>query len=141
VRFLLETAPQTVEVTEGESPALPPGSVRVEVAYVGVCHSDTARVAVGRGPFPARLGHEVSGSVTESAVSGIEVGSRVVAYVEDGYATELVVPAERIVPVHPDCSLVDAALAEPLACVIGGIEMLDLTHESEIVLVGSGFWV
>ncbi|WP_210508729.1 zinc-binding dehydrogenase [Naasia sp. SYSU D00057] len=139
MKYLLETAPQTVEVAEDGAPALPTGSVRVEVAYVGVCHSDTARVAGGRGPFPARLGHEVSGVVVESAAPGLTVGTRVVAYVEDGYATELIVPAERIVPVHADCSLVDAALAEPLACVIGGIEMLDLAHEREIVLVGSGF--
>jgi threonine dehydrogenase-like Zn-dependent dehydrogenase len=139
VKFLLETAPQTVEVQETDAPALPTGSVRVEVAYVGVCHSDTARVAGGRGPFPARIGHEVSGTISESTVDSLPVGTRVVAYVEDGYATELIVPAERIVTVHPDCSLLDASLAEPLACVIGGIEMLDLAHEPEVVLVGSGF--
>jgi len=139
VKFLVETAPQTVEVQEADSPVLAAESVRVRVAYVGVCHSDTARVAGGRGPFPARIGHEVSGTVLESNVAAIPEGTRVVAYVEDGYASELVVPAERIVPIHDDCSLQDAALAEPLACVIGGIEMLDLAHEREVVLVGSGF--
>ena len=48
-------------------------------------------------------------------------------------------PADKIVPLHADCTLLDGALAEPLACVIGGIEMLDLTHESEVVMVGAGF--
>ena len=80
----------------------------------------------------------MSGTVTES-VSGIPVGSRVVAYVEDGYATELIVPAPRIVRLHDDCSLLDGALAEPLACVIGGIEMLDLAGTPEVALVGAGF--
>lgn len=139
MRYLDEVAPQTVKVTEAESPALPADSVRVQVAFVGVCHSDTARVKQGRGPFPARLGHEVSGIVTESSAEAVPVGARVVAYVEDGYATELVVPAWRSVQLHPGCSLEDAALAEPLACVIGGIEMLDLAHEPEVVLVGAGF--
>ncbi|MDQ4137551.1 MAG: alcohol dehydrogenase catalytic domain-containing protein, partial [Actinomycetota bacterium] len=139
MRYLDEVAPQTVKVEEAESPALPADSVRVQVAFVGVCHSDTARVKQGRGPFPKRLGHEVSGTVTESTSESVPVGARVVAYVEDGYATELVVPAWRTVQLHADCTLEDAALAEPLACVIGGIEMLDLAHEPEVVLVGAGF--
>jgi threonine dehydrogenase-like Zn-dependent dehydrogenase len=139
MRYLAEVAPQTVRVENSESAALPADSVRVQVAFVGVCHSDTARVKQGRGPFPARLGHEVSGTVTESSAESVPVGTRVVAYVEDGYATELIVPAWRTVPLHAECSMEDAALAEPLACVIGGIEMLDLAHESEVVLVGAGF--
>jgi threonine dehydrogenase-like Zn-dependent dehydrogenase len=139
MRYLAEVAPQTVKVEQADPPALPDGHVRVQVAFVGVCHSDTARVKQGRGPFPARLGHEVSGTVTESADAAVPVGARVVAYVEDGYATELVVPAWRTVKLHPDCTFEDAALAEPLACVIGGIEMLDLAHEPEVVLVGAGF--
>jgi threonine dehydrogenase-like Zn-dependent dehydrogenase len=139
MRYLDEVAPQTVKVVQAESPTLAEGHVRVRVAFVGVCHSDTARVKEGRGPFPKRLGHEVSGTVTESADASVEVGARVVAYVEDGYASELLVPAWRTVQLHPDCTLEDAALAEPLACVIGGIEMLDLAHEPEIVIVGAGF--
>lgn len=139
MRYLIESAPQTVDVAEGDAPALDDGQVRVAVAHVGVCHSDTARVAAARGPFPERLGHEVSGLVTESRSSDIEPGARVIAYVADGYATELVVPRNRIVPLHPDCDLVDAALAEPLACVIGAVEMLDLARVPHVVLVGAGF--
>jgi threonine dehydrogenase-like Zn-dependent dehydrogenase len=139
VQFLLETGPGVVEVVEGDSPALIDDHVRVEVAYVGVCHSDTAHVAGRTGPFPHRMGHEVSGIVAESVVESIPVGTRVSVYIADGYATEVMVPAERIIPLHRDASLLDAALAEPLACVIGGIEMLDLTHISEVVLVGGGF--
>jgi threonine dehydrogenase-like Zn-dependent dehydrogenase len=138
MRYLLATEPGVVETRAGESEPLPRGHVRVAVAFVGVCHSDIARVREGQGAFPARIGHEVSGTVTESA-SDIPVGARVVAYVEDGYATELIVPAARIVRLHDDCSLLDGALAEPLACVIGGIEMLDLATTPEVALVGAGF--
>lgn len=139
MKYLLETGPQTLSIEDAPSQQLEAGEVRVAVAYVGICHSDTARVAEGAGPFPYRMGHEVSGIVSESATDAIAVGDRVAAYVVDGYATEVVAPAEKIVPLHDDCTLLDGALAEPLACVIGGIEMLDLTHESEIVVVGAGF--
>jgi threonine dehydrogenase-like Zn-dependent dehydrogenase len=138
MRHLLATAPGRVEVVEAERPDLPAEHVRVQVAYVGVCHSDTARVREGQGSFPARLGHEVSGTVVETTTD-IPVGTRVAAYVEDGYATELVVPAERIVPLHQECSMLDGALAEPLACVVGGIEMLELSHTAHVALVGAGF--
>lgn len=139
VQYLLATARGTVTIETGEAPALPDGHVRVRVAYVGICHSDTALVSEGQGTFPTRLGHEVSGTVIESAASGIPVNTRVAAYVSNGYATEIVLPAERAVVLHDDCSLLDGALAEPLACVIGGMEMLDLAHEPEVVLVGAGF--
>jgi threonine dehydrogenase-like Zn-dependent dehydrogenase len=139
MRYAIESAPATVDIIETTSEALPDSSVRVSVAHVGVCHSDTARVEAARGPFPARFGHEVSGIVTESRAEGIAVGERVIAYVADGYATEVIVGADRIVVLHPDCDLVDAALAEPLACVIGGIEMLELGHVPHVVLVGAGF--
>jgi threonine dehydrogenase-like Zn-dependent dehydrogenase len=139
MKYLLETGPQTLSIEDAPSQQLEAGEVRVTVAYVGICHSDTARVAEGTGPFPSRMGHEVSGIVSESATDAIAVGDRVAAYVVDGYATEVVAPADKIVPLHDDCTLLDGALAEPLACVIGGIEMLDLTHESEIVVVGAGF--
>src|SRR4051812_11765986 len=139
MQYLLATGAERVEVViSDERSPLSDGHVRVQVAYVGVCHSDTARVKEGQGTFPARLGHEVSGIVTETT-SGIAVGTRVAAYVEDGYATEIVVPEERIVPLHDGCSLLDGALAEPLACVVGGIEMLDLSHTPRVVLVGAGF--
>lgn len=139
MRYAIESAPSTVDIIEAASEPLPDSAVRVSVAHVGVCHSDTARVAAARGPFPARFGHEVSGTVTESSADGIAVGERVIAYVADGYATEVIVPADRIVVLHPDCDLVDAALAEPLACVIGGVGMLGLGRVPHVVLVGAGF--
>jgi threonine dehydrogenase-like Zn-dependent dehydrogenase len=40
---------------------------------------------------------------------------------------------------HRDCSLLDGALAEPVACVIGGLETLSFRECARIVLVGTGF--
>jgi threonine dehydrogenase-like Zn-dependent dehydrogenase len=139
VRHLTATGRGTVIIEEATRQALPPGHVRVHVAYVGVCHSDTAMVREGQGPFPSRLGHEVSGTIVESDHPALPDGTRVAAYVTNGYATEIIVPADRVVPLHPGCSLLDAALSEPLACVIGGIEMLNLARVPDVVLVGAGF--
>lgn len=126
-------------VMSSEPPPLPDGSVRIAVAYVGVCHSDLAAVAEGHGEFPRRLGHEVSGIITESSADIRPVGTPVAAYVDDGYASEIVTPAERTVPLHPCCSLLDGALAEPVACTIGGLEKLSFREYSQVVLVGAGF--
>jgi len=139
VRYLQITGKLAAEVVEAEPEFLPEGHVRVAVAYVGVCHTDIADVAEGNGPFPRRPGHEVSGVVIESAAETRPAGTRVVAYVDDGYATEVVAPAERTVPLHPGCSLLDGALAEPTACVIGGLEMLSFREHAQVVIVGTGF--
>lgn len=138
--FVEVTAPGVVEIQDCLLPgALPADSARVAISYAGLCHSDRARVAEGTGPFPYRLGHEASGIVTESTSPGILPGTRVTAYVADAYATEVVTAAVNVVPVADGCSLEDAALAEPLACTIGGFEMLDLRGADEVAVVGAGF--
>lgn len=139
VSYAIATGPDALEIRHGDRVALTEGEVRVRVAYVGVCHSDTAKVREGQEPFPSRLGHELSGTIVESAAAALPVGTQVAAYVSDGYATEVVVPADRIIPLNAGCDLLDAALSEPFACVIGGIEMLDLAHVTRVVVVGAGF--
>jgi threonine dehydrogenase-like Zn-dependent dehydrogenase len=81
----------------------------------------------------------VSGIVTESAAVERPPGTRVAAHVSDGYASETVVPAARTVILHRHCSLLDGALAEPVACVIGGLEMLSFREYQRVALVGTGF--
>ena len=139
MRYLQTTGRSAAGVIRADPEPLPDGHVRVAVAYAGVCHTDLAAVAEGEGPFPRRLGHEVSGVVTESAAGRRPVGTRVVAYADDGYASETVIPAGRTVPLHPRCSLLDGALAEPVACVLGGLEMLSFREHAQVVLVGAGF--
>ncbi|MCH6471494.1 alcohol dehydrogenase catalytic domain-containing protein [Sinomonas terrae] len=139
VDYLTAVGRGSVRLDQGPRLPLAPGHARVRVAYVGICHSDTALVREGQGSFPARLGHEVSGIISESDDPELPEGARVAAYISDGYATEVQVPSDRIVPLHSGCSLADAALSEPLACAIGGVEMLDLASTPRVVLVGAGF--
>ena len=139
MRYLQTTGRSAASVIRADPEPLPDGYVRVAVAYAGVCHTDVAAVAEGDGHFPRRLGHEVSGVVAETAARNRPVGTRIAAYVHDGYASETVVPAQRTVPLHPGCSLLDGALAEPVAGVIGGLEMLSFREHAQVVLVGAGF--
>ncbi|MFM6939932.1 MAG: NAD(P)-dependent alcohol dehydrogenase [Rhodoluna sp.] len=59
---------------------LGPTSVKMDIHYSGICHSDIhqARDEWGRGNFPMVPGHEMAGIVTEigSAVSKFKVGDR-----------------------------------------------------------------
>jgi threonine dehydrogenase-like Zn-dependent dehydrogenase len=139
VRYVQTTGKLASSVVHARPEPLPEGHVRLAVAYVGVCHSDLATVAEGEGDFPRRLGHEVSGVVTESTAADSPPGTRVAAYVSYGYASEIVVPAALTVALQRGCSLLDGALAEPVACVIGGLEMLSFREHPRVVLVGSGF--
>jgi len=125
-------------VTEALAP-LAPDFARVALHYVGICHSDIAAIASGELSEASRLGHEASGIVVESNVPGVAVGARVVAYADDAYSTYVDVPAHRVAEIDKNCTLLDAALAEPVACVIGAIEMLELTNCDEIIIVGAGF--
>ncbi|HEX3930161.1 MAG TPA: zinc-binding dehydrogenase [Nocardioides sp.] len=77
---LVATRPGVLEVQDVELPALGPGDVRVEVAGVGVCHSDLSMVdGTLRPSYPLVLGHEASGVVTEAGPSaGVPVGRHVV---------------------------------------------------------------
>lgn len=139
MRYVQTTGKLASSVVQADPEPLPEGHVRLAVAYAGVCHSDLAAVTEGEGDFPRRLGHEVSGIVTESAAADRPPGTRVAAYVSYGYASEIVVPVARTVVLHRDCSLLDGALAEPVACVIGGLEMLAFREYRRVVLVGTGF--
>lgn len=139
VRRAVVVGADGIRVETEAMPELADGHVRVALAFAGICHSDIAAIAGGDVADGSRIGHEASGVVVASRADGIAVGDRVVAYVGDAYATHVDAPADRVVPLDEGCSLLDAALAEPVACVIGGVEMLELTHLDEVVLVGAGF--
>lgn len=132
------TGREIAVVTEA-MPPLEGGHVRVELHAVGICHSDIAAIAACEYEEPVHRGHEAAGVVVESLAPEIPVGTRVAAYVGDAYASHVDAPAGRVVVLDEACSMLDAALAEPVACVIGGVEMLRVTHCDEVVVVGAGF--
>jgi NADPH:quinone reductase-like Zn-dependent oxidoreductase len=101
--------PEVLTVAEAPVPGPGPGEVRIEVRAAGVNPIDYKSYsgAFGRDPsrLPMRLGSEAAGVVTAvgpdavGPAGPVAVGGEVIAYRAPGaYASELVVPAEAVVP-------------------------------------------
>ena len=117
---------------------------------------------------PAVFGHELAGVVTEvhAAASRWQIGDRVVAansapcgvcsfcrtgkenlcddllFLNGAYAQSIVIPAriveKNVWKLQPNTSFRDAALAEPLACVVLGMEEAQLQAGMRILVIGAG---
>ena len=118
--------------------------------------------------FPVIPGHEFSGEIAEvtPGVTNVKVGDRVtvdpniVDYTchycrrgeihlcenltatgvnyDGGFAEYCKVPSVQAYPVPNDVSLDEAAMAEPLACCIHGIDRANIVPGSTVVLLGAG---
>jgi L-iditol 2-dehydrogenase len=117
---------------------------------------------------PAVFGHELSGIISEIApgADGWNIGDRVVAansapcggcffcrerqenlcddllFLNGAYAESIVIP-ERIVRKNllrltPETEFQDAALVEPLACVVQGVEDTQLRAGQNVLVIGAG---
>jgi L-iditol 2-dehydrogenase len=117
---------------------------------------------------PTRFGHEFAGSITEVApdVSGWKVGERVAVansapcgqcfycrnhqenlcddllFLNGAYARSIVVPArivqKNLMRLKPETDFCDAALVEPLACVVQGVEDARLRAGQRVLVIGAG---
>jgi L-iditol 2-dehydrogenase len=117
---------------------------------------------------PAVFGHELAGLLTEvhPTVPGWKVGDRVVVansapcgqcfycgqgqenlcedlvFLNGAYAQAIVVPArlveKNLLRLQPGTAFRDAALAEPLACVVQGVEDLSLRTGQHVLILGAG---
>ncbi len=116
-------APDQLVMVELPEPIPGRGEVLVDVAFAGCNWADT-QIRIGIYPharsYPLVLGLEISGTVSKlgSGVSGVRVGDRVAAFLEQGgaYAEKTVAPANMLMPL-PDAIPfeVGAALAvQPL---------------------------
>jgi L-iditol 2-dehydrogenase len=117
---------------------------------------------------PAVFGHEFAGVISEVApdVSGWSVGDRVSAansapcgrcyycrndqeslcddllFVNGAYAESIIIPARlvrtNLLRLQPGTGFRDAALVEPLACVVQGTEDCNLRAGQRVLVIGSG---
>lgn len=117
---------------------------------------------------PAVFGHELAGLITEvgNDVTGWEVGARVVAansapcgqcffcgqqqenlcedllFLNGAYAESIVIPARLVQKnlwrLRPETPFRDAALTEPLACVVQGVVDAKLKAGQTVLVIGSG---
>lgn len=117
---------------------------------------------------PAVFGHELSGTVNEigPGVKGWQIGDRVVAansapcgeclhcragqenlcddllFLNGAYAESIAVPAriveKNLLRLKPRTPFRDAALVEPLACVVQGVEDAKLRSGQNVLILGAG---
>ena len=117
---------------------------------------------------PAKFGHEFAGVVSEVApgVDGWRAGDRVVAansapcgecfycrnkqenlcddllFLNGAYARSIIVPArlveKNLLRLKPETAFRDAALVEPLACVVKGIGDTQLRAKQRVLVIGAG---
>lgn len=150
------------------APAIEEHSVEIAVAYCGICGTDLHkfRGQAGSHPvvYPVPLGHEVSGVVTKVGplVKDFCPGDRVTVDpnwscgrcwyckngkrhlcsnargVVKGMVEYISVPEENVYRLPDTLSLKAAALTEPLACCLRGVDLLDVKLGETVVIVGFG---
>lgn len=143
-----------------------PGQVLVKVGYCGVCPWDL-RVYSGLSSsvrYPLQLGHEVGGVVEAvgQEVQDLRPGDRVAVdvirrcgvcaacrrglenhcanadYSRGGFAHWLVVPAANVYRLRESTPLVEAALTEPLACIVRAQNRINIKPGSTALVTGAG---
>jgi (R,R)-butanediol dehydrogenase / meso-butanediol dehydrogenase / diacetyl reductase len=143
-----------------EAPAPGSGDVVVKVKACGICGSDLTYIKLGGihrkpgGTTP--LGHEAAGEIiyVGSEVEGVSVGERVVinpmmtpSYIGSGgpegaFTEELLVRGARVgeslLPIPADLPYEVAALTEPLAVALHGVNRAAVKPGDKVVVFGCG---
>jgi D-arabinitol dehydrogenase (NADP+) len=168
MRAVVYGAPRSFEIADLPEPAPAADEVRIRVEMTGVCGTDVhihEGRFISR--FPLTPGHEVVGRVEEvgSAVTNLTPGQRVVPNGNSGcgtceecvrgrplfcvdfralgvtgpggFAETMIAPAAQCFPVD-DLQVEAAVLAEPTACAVHGMDVLDLPPGSDVLIVGAG---
>lgn len=142
-----------------ERPETGPLDVVVKMKSVGICGSDLSYIKIGGIPTPGTLtalGHEGAGDVIEvgSEVEGIAVGDPVIVNPmmtpgnigsggpEGAFTQELLVRearlGESILPIPEGIDYDVAAMCEPLAVAMHGVNRADVKAGDKVVVFGCG---
>lgn len=142
-----------------ERPAAGPNDVVVKMKSVGICGSDLSYIKIGGIPTPGTLtalGHEGAGEVMEvgAAVEGIAVGDPVIVNPmmtpsnigsggpEGAFTQELLVREARlgdsILPIPEGIDYDVAAMCEPLAVAMHGVNRAEVKAGDKVVVFGCG---
>lgn len=148
-----------VRLDDYARPEAGPKDVVVKIKAAGICGSDLSYIKIGGIPTPGTktaLGHEAAGEVMEvgSEVSGISVGQAVVINgmmtpsnvgsggPEGAFTEELLVREARlgdaILPIPAGIPYDVAAMCEPLAVAMHGVNRADVKAGDKVVVFGCG---
>src|SRR6266702_1458029 len=133
--------PEVMHLEEIETPTPGEGEVLLKVAAAGVNYADLAQrqgAYLIRTRTPMTLGVEVAGTVAAlgPGVSIPAEGSRVIAFVDGGYAEYAVAPATTVIPIPPNFDFTQAA-----AFPVQGMTAYQLLRESARVQPGESVLV
>ena len=142
-----------------ERPAAGPNDVVIRMKACGICGSDLSYIKIGGIPMPGTitaLGHEGAGEVLEvgAAVEGIAVGQPVIVNPmmtpgnigsggpEGAFTEELLVREARlgdsILPIPEGIPYDVAAMCEPLAVAMHGVNRAEVKAGDKVVVFGCG---
>ena len=148
-----------VRLDDYARPAAGPKDVVVRMKAVGICGSDLSYIKIGGIPNPRNLtplGHEGAGDVMEvgAEVEGIATGDRVIVNPmmtpsnigsggpEGAFTEELLVREARlgdsILPIPEGISYEVAAMCEPLAVAMHGVNRAEVKAGDKVVVFGCG---
>jgi threonine dehydrogenase-like Zn-dependent dehydrogenase len=135
--------PEKSEVREIPLPSVEDNEALIRVEACGVCMSDMHRwKGGGKGDYPLRMGHEPSGVIEQigSQVQGLEVGQRVAALApgRGAFAEYITVPQEHVILMPPGMAYTEA-IAEPVGCLVSGLERTDIHLADRVAIIGCGF--
>lgn len=148
-----------VRLDDYQRPAAGPNDVVVKMKNCGICGSDLSYIKMGGIPTPGTvtaLGHEGAGEVLEvgAGVDGISVGDPVIINPmqtpsnigsggpEGAFTEELLVREARlgasILPIPEGISFEIAAMCEPLAVAMHGVNRAEVKAGDKVVVFGCG---
>lgn len=162
------TGDRTYEVREIPEREPEGDEVKIEVAWCGLCGTDIHKFEGKNGASPVIppiiLGHECSGIVAAVGpdVQYFKPGDRVAADpsfgcgkcsycqqglpnfclerhgVAKGFSDYVYPPEQNVYKVSEDLDLRDAAFAEPLSCVIHGLDLIQIQSGATVAIYGLG---
>ena len=140
MRYSQMIAPRTSEVVEAQTPEPGPGEVLVRVQACGVCASELHPWADGMPTYPHRFGHEPVGVVASTGprISKFREGDRVTGLFKNAYA-ELALANEDILLPVPENVPNEAALGEPIACLVNAQRRTQVELADQVAVIGLGF--
>lgn len=132
------TAPKTSQLKQRPIPMPEKNEVLIKVKLCGVCASELHPWLNAN--TEQAFGHEVVGEVVEvgANVVGIEAQMRVTGLIYRGFAEYAVAPASHVIPV-PESLTDEAALGEPLSCVISGVRRTAIDLGDKVAVIGLGY--
>ncbi|WP_249872811.1 zinc-binding dehydrogenase [Oceanobacillus saliphilus] len=147
-------AKKPLTLNEVNPPTAGPGQVVINVKAAGICHTDVSyldgTLTHYVGELPLTLGHEIAGTIDSlgEGVTGFSVGQRVVATADvdgpgtrthGGFASQVLVPAELLVPLPDEVSFEQGATATDAGMTsMHALNLGEVRKGTKVGIIGAG---